>query len=88
MDLFLQLLPIYLLGNLHCMGMCGPLVALLGGHPFRYYYFLGRIFSFTLVGGVAGIFGFLIFLSFDAVHLNAWISFLFGVLNKLINQKN
>jgi sulfite exporter TauE/SafE len=54
MELFLTLLPVYLLGNLHCAGMCGPLVVLIGRHPNRGLYFLGRAASFSLAGGIAG----------------------------------
>ncbi len=28
----LALLPLYILGNLHCIGMCGPIVAFLSRH--------------------------------------------------------
>lgn len=54
MTLFFSLLPLYIFGNLHCIGMCGPLVMLLGQHRFRNFYFLGRILSFSLAGFVAG----------------------------------
>ncbi|MCB1118919.1 MAG: sulfite exporter TauE/SafE family protein [Chlamydiia bacterium] len=54
MTLLMSLLPVYLVGNFHCLGMCGPLVAVIGRHPFRHYYFVGRITSFTLAGGIAG----------------------------------
>lgn len=54
MTLFLALLPLYLFGNLHCLGMCGPLVALIGRHRHRNAYFLGRMAAFGLAGGVAG----------------------------------
>jgi sulfite exporter TauE/SafE len=54
MTLLLAMLPYYLLGNLHCLGMCGPLTMMLGAHRFRYFYFAGRLFSFTLAGGIAG----------------------------------
>lgn len=54
MTLFLSLLPIYIFGNLHCLGMCGPLVMLLGRHRYRLFYLLGRIVSFTCAGLVAG----------------------------------
>lgn len=57
MALFLALLPLYVLGNIHCLGMCGPLAALLGGHPRRNLYFFGRIASFTLAGWLAGALG-------------------------------
>lgn len=59
MSLTLSLLPLYVTGNLHCLGMCGPLVHTLSLHRFRYYYFLGRICSYTLAGGISGALGFL-----------------------------
>lgn len=54
MTLFFSLLPLYLFGNLHCIGMCGPLVMLLGQHRYRNFYFLGRLASFSLAGLLAG----------------------------------
>lgn len=57
MTLFFLLLPLYLLGNLHCLGMCGPLVMLLGRHRFKYHYFAGRTLSFTLAATLAATFG-------------------------------
>ena len=59
MTLLLTMLPLYLFGNVHCLGMCGPLVMLIGQHHFRYFYFVGRTLSFTLAGGLAGAAGFL-----------------------------
>jgi len=54
MTLFFSLLPLYLFGNLHCMGMCGPLVMLIGQNRYRYFYFIGRLTSFSLAGWIAG----------------------------------
>ena len=59
MSLTLSLLPLYVTGNLHCLGMCGPLVHTLSLHRFKYYYLLGRICSYTLAGGISGALGFL-----------------------------
>ena len=59
MSLTLSLLPLYVTGNLHCLGMCGPLVHTLSLHRFKYYYFLGRICSYSLAGGLSGGLGFL-----------------------------
>lgn len=59
MNLTLSLLPLYVVGNLHCFGMCGPLVMMIAHNPNRFYYYLGRISSFSLAGGLAGAFGFL-----------------------------
>lgn len=59
MKLFLSLLPIYIFGNLHCIGMCGPLVMLLAKHRYRWLYFWGRLCSFSLaalLAAEAGIF--------------------------------
>ncbi len=78
MNLFWSMLPIYLLGNLHCMGMCGPLAMMLGAHRFRYFYFLGRVCSFTLAGMLAGEAGAVTTLTLKAFHLQAMTSFIFG----------
>lgn len=78
MSLFLTMLPLYLLGNLHCVGMCGPLVALLGQHRFRYYYFAGRLLSFSLAGMAAGVLGAAVGLLLRSYYIPAATSFLFG----------
>lgn len=75
MSLLLSMLPLYLLGNFHCIGMCGPLVMMLGSHPYRLLYFIGRLASFTLMAGLAGGAGALLY---DLFRVSAWISFLFG----------
>lgn len=57
-----------LLGSTHCLGMCGGIVGALdagiGGHGgrFRYHlaYNVGRIASYTVAGGMAGILGALV----------------------------
>ncbi|HEY4832177.1 MAG TPA: sulfite exporter TauE/SafE family protein, partial [Waddliaceae bacterium] len=73
-------LPIYLFGNLHCLGMCGPLVFMLGQHRYRYFYFIGRLLSFTLAGMVAGEVGFLINAFFQHYHISAAASAVFGAI--------
>lgn len=78
MSLLIAMLPIYLLGNLHCLGMCGPLVVFLGRHRFRYFYFAGRLFSFTLAGMVAGQLGAVLQIWLREYRLAALISVLFG----------
>ncbi len=60
MTWFLALLPLYITGNLHCFGMCGPLMMTLAKHPFRNYYLWGRLASYSLVGGLSGFFGLLV----------------------------
>lgn len=84
MALFLSLLPLYLLGNLHCMGMCGPLVFMIGRHRFRYVYFLGRTLSFTLAGLIAGGMGASLNALLQQYHLASMTSFFFGGLIVLI----
>lgn len=80
MTLFLTMLPLYILGNLHCMGMCGPLVAMIGQHRYRWYYFVGRTLAFSLAGGVAGGVGAVVGAVFSFYHLSAITSILFGLL--------
>lgn len=79
MTLFFSLLPLYLFGNLHCMGMCGPLVMLLGQHRSRLFYFLGRVFSFSLAGLIAGELGAVLHLLLKKVYLSESASLLSGL---------
>ena len=72
------MLPLYLLGNLHCIGMCGPLVMMLGQHHYRYYYFLGRLASFSLAGLIAGEAGAVLHLILQKYYVSAIASFAFG----------
>jgi len=78
MSLFLTMLPIYIFGNLHCIGMCGPLVMMIGHHRYRYFYFLGRIVSFTMAGLAAGAAGAVLHLALQRYHIPAATCFLFG----------
>jgi sulfite exporter TauE/SafE len=78
MSLLIAMLPIYLFGNLHCIGMCGPLVMMIGHHRYRYLYFLGRTLSFTLAGMTAGAIGAVADSFFKAYHVAEATSFLFG----------
>lgn len=79
MTLFFSLLPLYLFGNLHCIGMCGPLVMLLGQHRHRYYYFFGRIASFSLAGFLAGELGAVLHIILKQYFLAEIASFLCGI---------
>lgn len=78
MSLLITMLPIYLFGNLHCLGMCGPLAMMIGQHRYRYWYFLGRTLSFTLAGTVAGEIGAVADTLFKQYHIPEAASFLFG----------
>lgn len=80
MTLFFSLLPLYLFGNIHCIGMCGPLVMLLGQHHYRLFYFLGRLFSFSLAGLVAGELGAVLHIFLKQYYLAEIISLLCGLL--------
>jgi sulfite exporter TauE/SafE len=80
MTLFFSLLPLYIFGNLHCMGMCGPLVMLLGQHRYRFFYFVGRLISFSLAGLVAGELGAVLHVFLKQYYLAEIISFLCGIL--------
>lgn len=80
MNLLFTMLPFYLFGNLHCIGMCGPLVMMIGRHRYRYLYFFGRLASFTLAGTVAGGLGAVLALTLKTYQIPAFTSFLFGIL--------
>lgn len=72
-----------MLGSLHCAAMCGPLllalpVPAIGPLRFvlgRVVYQLGRIATYCVLGGVAGLFGRSIYLS----GLQRWLSVALGV---------
>lgn len=78
MTLFLTMLPLYLFGNLHCLGMCGPLVMMIGQHRYRLFYFLGRTLSFTLAGTLAGAAGLLLQVTLKNSYVPALLCFFFG----------
>lgn len=78
MSLLISMLPFYLIGNLHCLGMCGPLVMMLGAHRHRLFYFAGRMASFTLAGLAAGEAGAVLNMFLSHYHLSAAVSFAFG----------
>lgn len=80
MTLFFSLLPLYLFGNLHCLGMCGPLVMLLGQHHYRFFYFIGRLTSFSLAGLIAGELGAVAHLFLKQYYLAEIVSMGFGIL--------
>lgn len=79
MTLFFSLLPLYLFGNLHCMGMCGPLVMLLGQHHYRLFYFIGRTLSFSLAGFFAGGLGSVLHTFLKQYYLAEIVSFACGI---------
>ena len=78
MALFFSMLPLYLFGNLHCLGMCGPLVMMIGHHHYRYFYFLGRTLSFSLAGMIAGGIGAVSDSFFRHYHMAEGTTFIFG----------
>lgn len=71
----LLMIPLYLAGNLHCLGMCGPLVMMLGRHPYRWGYFIGRLASFSLAGALAGSIGEIVNLSLGGIPAAACLVF-------------
>lgn len=79
MSLFLSLLPLFIFGNVHCAGMCGPLVMLLARHRYRWWYFLGRLVSFTLAGLMSAEVGMVLFSFLSRYRISAAFSFLFGI---------
>lgn len=80
MPLFLTMLPFYLTGNLHCLGMCGPLVMMIGRHRYRYAYFLGRTLSFSLTAMAAGEAGAVLQGNLQKYHLPELLTFLLAFL--------
>lgn len=62
------------------MGMCGPLVMMLGRHRYRHLYFAGRCVSYALAGLLAGTAGAVINASLRDYLVAATVSLLFGCL--------
>lgn len=75
----LTMLPVYLLGNLHCLGMCGPIALMLGTHRFAGAYLLGRWVSFTLSGWIAGGVGAVVNAAASLIYLPSAAAFIFGL---------
>jgi len=78
MTLLVAMLPVYLFGNLHCIGMCGASRDDDRSSPLRYFYFLGRFLSFTLAAPLAGAAGAVLQIVLTHYHIPALTSFLFG----------
>lgn len=78
MTLFWSLLPLYLLGNFHCLGMCGPLVIWLSEQRQRFAYLAGRALSFSLTGLLCGSLSFYIQHSWQETKAAAYFSLLVG----------
>lgn len=57
LPLLTSLTPIYLFANIHCFGMCGPLMLLMAKQKGRAAYLLGRLLSYAAVGALAGALG-------------------------------
>ena len=58
--------------------MCGPLVLMLGAHRYRYFYFVGRLLSFSLAGMLAGELGSVLNIFLSHYHLSSLTSLFFG----------
>jgi sulfite exporter TauE/SafE len=78
MTLLMSMLPFYLLGNLHCIGMCGPLALMIGKHRYRVLYFAGRITAFSCAGLIAGEVGAVSNALLAQFHLSAVLCLLLG----------
>lgn len=79
MTLLMTLLPLYLFGNFHCFGMCGPLAMTISHHRYRALYFLGRLLSFTFAGAFAGSLGFVLQIFLSRFAVGAILSLSFGL---------
>ena len=79
MSLIVSVFPLYLMANLHCLGMCGPIAMMLHARSKKYLYLVGRSLSFTCMGLVAGSLGSIIDISVDVAYFSSWVSILFGL---------
>jgi sulfite exporter TauE/SafE len=75
MEIYTWLLPFYISANLHCLGMCGPLAAMLSRQKYRWLYLLGRLFSFALGGALSGAVGMSLSYAISPYYISALITF-------------
>lgn len=80
MAILFSMLPVYLFGNLHCFGMCGPLVMMLAKHRYRMFYFIGRLTAFSFFGLLSGSLGIVLKFVFEGFNGSALLSFFFACL--------
>ncbi len=73
-------IPLFLLGNFHCLGMCGPIAALLAKGRYRHLYLAGRILGFSLAGLLSALFGTVVTLALNQLNLSAILSLALGLL--------
>lgn len=88
MALFVTMFPFYLMGNMHCLGMCGPLVMMIGQHRYRYAYFFGRILSFGLAGMAAGEAGAVLQGTLQQYHVPELLTFSLGLMMLAVAAAN
>ena len=84
LDIFMAF-SVGILGSIHCIGMCGGIVAALSmGGDKTYWrgiasYHLGRIISYSTLGLVAGLIGSLITAKTELLHIQQMLSVLAGM---------
>lgn len=79
MSLLIAMFPLYVMGNLHCLGMCGPIAGWIGASSHRGFYLLGRLVSFTIAGSLAGALGEVIGVVLHHYHLPGVLSIVLGI---------
>jgi sulfite exporter TauE/SafE len=72
-------IPLFLLGNFHCLGMCGPIAMMLGKSRWRHFYLIGRAAGFALAGLIAATFGVVITTLLQPSNLSALFSLFVGI---------
>ena len=94
---YLIAMAVGFLGGVHCVGMCGGIVGILSfsiepdrrdsfrkSFPYLAAYNLGRLFSYTLAGALAGGFGSLITEAFTIRYLQGWLQLVAGIFMILL----
>lgn len=84
LDIFMAL-SVGMLGSIHCIGMCGGIVAALSMGRERTYwrgiasYHLGRVISYSALGLAAGLIGSLITAKTELLHIQQMLSIFAGI---------
>lgn len=81
MSLLINMIPLYLSGNFHCFGMCGPIAMLMSTKKSSWLYLFGRLISFSLFGFLCGLLGCVFSFHFKDYFISAALSLFLGVFS-------
>lgn len=75
MNLLFALLPYYILSNVHCLGMCGPIAVTMEQGGFGAWYLVGRLLGFSFFCALFALLGEILSFTFGG-----WLSIVVGLV--------